>query len=576
MTAWVRVVVVVAALLGIGWAVRTPVVRTGDGLEYLYTLQALFEHGTPELRPTDIAAFSALATPRGFPTGEPYAGFFRARSGAAYCWHFFAYPLLALPAKALLRLTGGDELRALQVTNVLALALGAWLMLGWRGWGAPRRTRWSFAALVLGSPILLYVPWTHPEVLTAALVASALVLVDAGRPAAAALCAAVGAMQNPPLVALVAWIAAAHPRPRVLAAGALALVPPALSWLLYGAASLIVAEGAAGFGYVTGGRVWDVFADLQQGLVAWVPVALALAAARLARAPARGDRRTLGLGLALLGAAVLATTTANWNAGSAGLMRYGAWLVPIVAWLAHEARPRWIAAAVAVQVALVIGASSREECCRETWLARRAYAHAPLLYSPDPEVFAERRTGREDPPEDLLPLPFIRPDGAITKVLVDRARLSAATALHDADAGLAAALAREAGSRGGRFYLHPPPGTLRAVGLGASTAAALAGLLELRVVDARREGADVVLAVLVRNTTRQRLHAVDSLGVRHIRLSAWTEALRGEAPLPPVLLPRASALVHVRVTAPPGAPVHLGPALDGLGPAVAAAELTAP
>ncbi len=573
---WVRVALVLATLSGIGWSLGAPAVRTGDGLEYLYTLQALADHGTPDLRPADIAAFSAIAAPRGFPTGEPYAGFFRARSGAAYCWHFFAYPLAALPAKLLLRLSGGDELQALQVTNVLALLAAAWLMLAWRRWPAPGRERWSYAALVLGSPILLYVPWTHPEVFTAALVACALVLVDAERPALAALCAAVGAMQNPPLVALVAWIAALHPRPRVIATGLVALLPPALSLWLHGVPSLIVAESAAGFGFVTGARVWDVFADVQQGLVAWVPGALALALWRVLGAPARGERRTASLALSLLGAAVLATTTANWNAGSAGLMRYGAWMVPIVAWLARKAPPRWVAAALAVQLVPVTLGSPREECCRETRLARFAYAEAPLLYSPDPEVFAERRTGREDPPEDVLPLPFIRPDGAITKLLADRSRLAAATALYDADPGLAAAFAREAGARTGRFFLHPPPGTLRAVGLDAHSAADLAGLVEVRALDARRDGADVILAVVVRSTTRQRLHAVDAAGRRQIRLYAWTEAVRAETPLPPLLAPLASVVVHVRLAAARGAPVRLGVALDGLGAPVIGAETTAP
>jgi len=114
------------------------------------------------------------------------------------------------------------------------------------------------------------------------------------------------------------------------------------------------------------------------------------------------------------------------------------------------------------------------------------------------------------------------------------------------------------------------------VGLGATSAASLAGLADLVVVDTRREGAEVVLAVLVRNRTPQRLHGVDAAGARHIRLSAWTEGVRASVPLPPLLAPRASALVHVRLPAAPHAPVHLGLALDGLGPAPAAAETTAP
>ena len=572
-----RLALLLAAALGVAWAVATPVVRTGDGLEYLYTLQALRDHGTPDLRPADVAAFSALARPRGFPTGEAYAGFFRARSGKAYCWHFFAYPLAALPAKALLGALGGDELRALQVTNVLALSALAWLLLAWRGWRAARRERLAFSALVLGSPILLYVPWTHPEVFTAALVAAALVLVDAGRPTLAAATAAVAAMQNPPLVALAGWIAVTHPRPRVIAAAALALAPAAVSMVLFGTPSLIVAEGAAGFGFVTLTRAWDVFADVQQGLVAWVPLTLVLSLGRVVRAPTRGAHAELGLGLAWLAAAVLATTTANWNAGSAGLMRYGTWMIPMVAWLAHRARPRWIVVAVSVQLSLVALGSPREACCRETALARWAYAHAPLVYSPDPEVFAERRTGREDPPEDALPLPFIRPDGTIPKLLTSRSRLAEATEWYDAEVGLGAALSREAAGRSGAFFLHPPPGTLRAVGLGARTPADLAGLIALSVLDTRRDGLEAVLAVVVRNRTRQRLHAEDATGRRHIRLVAWTEAMRSAEPLPPMLAPGASVLMHVRITAPPGAPVRLGVALDGLpGELPATAGATAP
>ena len=120
---------------------------------------------------------------------EPTAG------GARHGWHFWMYPLLAVPAKRILRLVGGNRTAALQVTNfvLFALTLYALLFTG----KVDRRWRRSFAALVAVGPVLWYLPWPHPEVYTWAAVCIALLLLREKRYGVAAFAASMGALHNP-------------------------------------------------------------------------------------------------------------------------------------------------------------------------------------------------------------------------------------------------------------------------------------------------------------------------------------------------------------------------------------------
>src|SRR5205814_2391553 len=110
-----RVVWGVLFLIGIIYfALRQPV-RAGDGLEYWATLQAWFDHGSPDVRPADLDELARQAEADGVARGAGARNLALAPTAAGKynTHHFWMYPLLALPAKLVLRLCGGDELAAL-------------------------------------------------------------------------------------------------------------------------------------------------------------------------------------------------------------------------------------------------------------------------------------------------------------------------------------------------------------------------------------------------------------------------------------------------------------------------------
>src|SRR5262245_39037459 len=95
----------------------------GDAAEYLLSTESLFRHLTPDLRPADVASVARLDRRLGLGLnyGIGFLGYFDDGAGRWYCYHFWAYPLLGLPARLLLAPLNG--LRALPLTNAAVLLL---------------------------------------------------------------------------------------------------------------------------------------------------------------------------------------------------------------------------------------------------------------------------------------------------------------------------------------------------------------------------------------------------------------------------------------------------------------------
>jgi hypothetical protein len=447
--------------------------------------------------------------------------------------------------------------------------------------------RWVFAGVSAVSPALWYVGWTHPEVYTWALVVIALVLADADRPGLAALAAAFAALQNPPVMALAAFIGARAVVRRGLGgwtavgAASLGLLPFALHLLLFGTPNLIEAEGAALLPLASGARAFDVLADLNQGLLPYAPLSVVLGPLGLSLA--LPERRRSAAGLAVVLGAMIAgvTTTANWNAGAAGLMRYAVWLLPLFAWGVAEgvrARPRLAAlaaAAVVVQAAVVISGGRTESYRAHSWLANAALIHAPILYSPDPEIFAERQLGYEDGWLPELPIPFISAGGEVTKVLLDPARATWLGEAFDLDPEYPQHFAREAAHRTGLFYIHPPRRMLRAAGLSARTPADLDALVALSPRLRRTDG-HVEAIVEITSRTRQWIWTRASVPGEELTLRARVAGAEARATLPRILLPGVTATVTLRLDAPAGATIELAVVSERLGWSAAGTPLSAP
>ena len=412
-----------ALLLAVAALALEPAV-TGDGACYLSMLTGLAEHGSPEV--TEAIGHSVQDR-----IGVRCDGLTeRAASGRVYALHFFAYPLLCVPAYALLQLAGADTLRAFQLTNavLLAAALLYVLLLS----AQSRVVRMSCAGLVVLSSGSFYFQWTDPGLFsTALMLVSALALVDR-RYTLAAWAAGLSSLQNPPtalflLPALIAQALELRGRPRretisgllaSAAAAGLALVP--FAWNLTQFGRLLSIESVGFIRYLDptliGVRRLLLFVfDLNEGLIVGLPALLWLVpAALLCRTlEARRDRRCLlrHEDLVLVGFVLIAVPTlaqANWSAGQSVFNRYAAWagMAPLV-WAASALagrRAAGLASVAAPALLLQLGtwlymggmalALHPSSLALKPWVVP-LWRALPHVYDPLPDVFAERLSGRE-------------------------------------------------------------------------------------------------------------------------------------------------------------------------------------
>jgi hypothetical protein len=193
------------ALLSIHLAVRERPTAHADSAEYLLTAESLFNHGTLNVQPADLLSFGRIAVrhPLEGDFGRPLSHYLSAPDRRLYGVHFWAYKTLVLPAKLLLRLGGGNEFKAFQVTNVLfaLAALGHVLSFS----GLSRSARRLLATLLVASPFLPFLLWPHPEVVTGALVTSSLVFRHDGRRVATVLAMALASLRAAPLALAAAF-----------------------------------------------------------------------------------------------------------------------------------------------------------------------------------------------------------------------------------------------------------------------------------------------------------------------------------------------------------------------------------
>jgi hypothetical protein len=470
----VSLVCLVMVLLTVLFLAMAPLIR-GDADEYLAMMHAWATHQSPDVREADLAAVSAMGRDAGYREApqNPYVGLYRGRNGAWYSYHFWAYSLLAVPAYSVARVVGANPINAMSLTN-LWLVFAAILVAQSQLAGRDKR-KWVLLGLAGCGPLLWYLRWPSTEVFTWSFVVMGLSFLGARRHPLAALCVALATLQNPPVILLVAVIVASAVGTRdwrrsamTVLAGALAGLPVVFYEALFGTPNLIGATGFSSIAFVTPARIWSMIADLDQGLLPFVPGLLALLLVSGAVALRHRHIMPVMLIAAWLGMIVLSATTSNWNSGTDGLMRYGLWLLPVMAWIVAEAFPLipaakpLVLAAIGLHGLLLLQPLGTYGYLQHSPLANFVLDRAPALYNPEPEIFTEREHHRDVPNyKAQLPAVRVNADGEVTKALVDVGSIETFKAHVAIDPDYLASV--EATHRGDRepFYINPPLGVAR-------------------------------------------------------------------------------------------------------------------
>jgi hypothetical protein len=478
---WLRAAAVAAFAVGAVLLLRhqtrqEPRLR-GDAREYWYQTESFRRHGSPDLRPEDRAAVDDETRRRGMdpPSEQPYA-YAATPDGRWYGVHFWAYALSAVPAAEYLERTGGSKLLAPRVTNAVWFALAVGMTLF--GSSAPVGQRLALVGLAAVGPVVWYLTWPGAEVFSWALVLIGVVTYRDRRYGLAGLAAGLAGTQNPPAAFLgaAAVLAAAWERRWRSAAAAfvgsaVSLVPFAFFQYHFGKPNLIAAEFAT-TDTITWVRTWGLATDPNQGLLPYVPLLVIGAAVGAVRLAFLRNVRGLLLVAAGVAMAVGVQVAHNWNSDCIGLQRYLAWMIPVAAGVAVEGLVGWRPGAFAVVAvaahAAVLYGIHRTDALREGYLTHTPMAewvltHHPWAYPVEPEVFVERQRHRDDWPNtpSELPVGFARPDGMVTKLLLDAASVERVGQQYEADPGYLSALRERAATEPGLFYAHPPAGAVR-------------------------------------------------------------------------------------------------------------------
>lgn len=401
--------------------------RTGDGQYYFAMLVGLANNGSPAI--TDEVR-EVVIDRLNIDTGKGMT--IAARDERLYAWHFFAYPLLCVPAYKLLHALDRDVLAAFQLTNAALIAFALIYVLVLSRLSAP--ARWFIATGFLLSTATIYFQWTHPEVFTAALVLMASVGLVTRQYGFAALLAALGSLQNPSAALLIVPIVCAQiwelrvrdglgwlsrgivqPLGITLAASMVAFVSYGWNFYKFGVPNPIAAKGVIDYSNINLGRLDSFVFDLNQGLIVGLPLFLwAVPVALFFRAMSTLTDASAVLrkeDLLLVGFLLMALPTLgqlNWNAGHSIFLRYASWagMAPLV-WVAVVVgipRSGWMAAglvpAAALQaaMALYIGGVALPRFPSYVqfmpWV-EHVWNFSPRLYNPLPDIFFERLVGDE-------------------------------------------------------------------------------------------------------------------------------------------------------------------------------------
>lgn len=417
-----------------------PSAPTGDGVEYILTTEALFNHQSFDIRAEDSKSYKKQATlkqewnsvPRHqvFDSLEKFfaqrqsleyldvcaASYYVNKEHKIYVHHFVFYSLLNLPMRYVMQLTNNEPLIGFDLTNVLFITLTCILLLFYT-----KDSFWHALAITLiffFNGMFWYIKWTHTEVLTCCLVTASLFLFFNKRLYLSVFLMALASLQNQPLAILVFFMvlytifANRFTIKSFLLSGLcswIVLLPSLFYYYLFGITNLVSHGGYLDKHNVTIDRVIGFFVDLDQGAILAIPLILPAYLILLLFFTIKSIRErniewSLFIPIAILFISCLVSMMTNWVHGMAVINRYAIWISAIISVhfyflllkteIKEAIRSIILAAVIFFQITFILyfhftGLSESESLLHKShtkWVLN----NFPSLYNPDPCIFIHR------------------------------------------------------------------------------------------------------------------------------------------------------------------------------------------
>ena len=465
----VKSVVVLLFTLGLfRYYSNTEPYATGDGIEYVLTTEAWYNHGTPTILPADFNSFKAdfiahqswesnykaaafdeverfLKEGQGKAKAsirKEFGGFYRNNNGGVYGYHFVFYSLLNVPARFMTDLLNLHPIQAFKYTN-----LACWILLLILFLFLRKQLVFDEALLFLAgffSAAFYYNTWTHPELTTVILLMASFIFLNQERFHLAILTCALATLQNQPLVFLLLWMYvyvwnkqqyAIKPLLPYGLYGLIVFVPSLYFYRLFETTSLIKDAGFLALENISMTRVVGFYVDLNQGMIISIGLFLLLYMVLLVQRlvviiKTRKAERWDLIPLVLVSMTLLVSAMNNWNHGMAIVNRYAVWMgVPLLFHVFHLMRDFSIRA----QVPLVLSALISQGILLSVHLpynqfdwsnlqhmpiAKWVLDHHPSWYNPDPQIFIARTNRVFDFTKNSSPVLYFNHKNELAKVAV--------------------------------------------------------------------------------------------------------------------------------------------------------------
>src|SRR5690554_696621 len=461
------IMLIVISWMSIFFLSRSQTYPYGDGIEYILMTEAIYNHGTTDIRTKDIEVYTATLDKMNVEYHKRYiyqslqdftkkieqgetigsdskipesVGFFLTKNQKFYPQHFWFYSALAIPARALLHLLDADLTKTFLMTNLVLFFIALWLLLKEK-----RLQYWQ--RLVLGflmgfSPAAWYFVWPHVELLAGVWVFMALVYFFVDRKILATFILAVVAMHYPPIAFLALFIIANILYEswgswnkklfiKLFFAGVWVFVPTIYSLAIFGTPNIIVEMDYLSWEVVTLHRFFDFFLDPNQGAILAIPLVLIAFVIFLINDLIK---KNLWVGYYIASSIIIMSLffmqMKNWNHGQAVVNRYVVWvasiIIVIVAFRLFKLKSKVIAT---IAIVLLLGSQAyaiHEQATyrklewsdtKMTKLGDYFLSNYPSLYNPDPYIFLSRVKPLSISTTDSV-IVYSNKDSVITKMML--------------------------------------------------------------------------------------------------------------------------------------------------------------